>query len=305
MNTRTQKTIARSISCQGIGVHSAAPVTLTLSPLPVQSGIILERTDLKENNRIPARFDQVVDTRNCTTLANAHGVTISTIEHVMAALCAYGITNVLIGISSPEVPIMDGSSAPFMDMIEKAGVTDQGMPAMVIRIEKPVEVRHENRFVRLEPAQNFTSQYSFDFNGRQNLAPQSQSYIHSLETFRTQICEARSFGFYEDAQKLWAMGLAKGSSLENAVVIDNGAIMNPEGLRYQNEMVRHKILDALGDLYLAGAQIQGHLISHNGGHEMNNLILRSLFADASAYTIINGTISQDIAVVTTRPHFAA
>lgn len=283
-----QKTLSRSVQCQGIGVHSAAPVTLTLSPLPANSGIILERTDLSQNNRIDARFDQVVDTRNCTVLQNAHGVSLSTIEHVMAALCAYGITNVLIGVSGPEVPIMDGSSAPFMELIAQAGIQDQMVSAPYIRIEKPIEVRLENRFVRLEPSSSFSCKYSIDFNGRQGLAPQSHTYLHSLESFTGDICRARSFGFYEDAQRFWAMGLAKGSSLENAVVIDNGHVMNPEGLHYFNEMVRHKILDALGDLYLAGAQIQGHMICHNGGHELNSMILQKLFQDPKAYTLVQG-----------------
>jgi len=281
-----QKTLNQDVSCHGIGVHCNAPITLTFKPADVDMGIVFVRSDLYENNVIPAAYDLVQDTRFCTILKNQAGVSISTVEHVMAALAAFSITNLIVEVSGPEMPIMDGSSKVFVDMIQQAGIKNQGAAMPFIRIIEKVEITEDNRFVCLEPAPDFTIAYGIDFNGRQNLAPQNHVFHCSSLRFVNTICQARSFGFLEDAEKLWALGLAKGSSLDNAVVIDQGYVMNEDGLRYANEMVRHKILDALGDLALAGVGIQGRLTTHNGGHEMNNRILRHLFANPHAYEIV-------------------
>jgi len=278
-----QKTIRKSVSCQGIGVHSGSPVTLTLEPLPTNSGIVVERSDLTAHNLIPVTWDHVVDTRFCTILANEHGVGISTVEHLLAALAIFGITNVLIKVDGPEIPIMDGSSSVFIEMIQKSGIKQQSARARLIKVLKPVEIIENNRWVRLEPAQNLEVDCEVDFHGRQNLTAQQHTYRGGQEEFIDEISNARSFGFFEDAQKLYAMNLAKGSSLENAVVIHEGKVMNPEGLRYENEMVRHKILDAIGDLYLAGYALEGHYLGFNAGHEFNNKILQALFADQTAW----------------------
>lgn len=278
-----QKTIRKSVSCRGIGVHSGKPVELTLEPLTQNTGIVVERTDVAENNRILARWDNVVDTRFCTILRNEQGVTISTIEHLMAALAAFGITNILIKVDSPELPIMDGSSVAFIRMLAQAGIKTQSAPARTIKILKPIEIQENNRWIRFEPASGFEVDFEIDFQGRQGLLPQQYIYHGGLEEFAEEISEARSFGFLEDAQKLYALNLAKGSSLDNAVVINDGQVMNPDGLRYHNEMVRHKILDAVGDLYLAGYALEGRYIGFNAGHEFNNKILQALFADETAW----------------------
>jgi UDP-3-O-[3-hydroxymyristoyl] N-acetylglucosamine deacetylase len=293
---KMQKTIQKSVSCQGIGVHSGQPVSLTLAPLPKNSGIIVERTDIAENNRIPVQWDHVVDTRFCTVLSNQHGVTISTVEHLMAALAVCGITNVLIKVDSPEMPIMDGSSLAFMNMLAEAGIKQQNVAARTIKILKTVEIQEGNRTVRLEPSNGFEVDFEIDFQNRQGLKPQHHTYHGGMEEFAEEISEARSFGFFEDAQKLYALNLAKGSSLENAVVIHRGKVMNAEGLRYTNEMVRHKILDAIGDLYLAGFALECRYFGFNAGHEFNNKILHSLFADPTAWAFKDELESQKIAV---------
>lgn len=291
-----QKTIRKSVSCQGIGVHSGKPVTLTLEPLTQNAGIIVERTDVAHHNRIAARWDHVADTRFCTILSNEHGVTISTIEHVMAALAAFGITNILMKVDGPELPIMDGSSVAFMRLLAQAGIKQQSASARTIKILKPIEIQDGNRWVRLEPASGFEIDFEIDFQGRQGLAPQQFTYHGGLEEFAENICEARSFGFLEDAQKLYALNLAQGSSLDNAVVIDQGTVMNPDGLRYPNEMVRHKILDALGDLYLAGYAFEGRYVGFNAGHEFNNKILQALFVEQSAWAFKDELACQQVSV---------
>ncbi|NCP62268.1 MAG: UDP-3-O-[3-hydroxymyristoyl] N-acetylglucosamine deacetylase [Alphaproteobacteria bacterium] len=281
-----QTTLKAPVSIEGIGVHSALPARLELVPLAANMGIIFERTDLKTNNQIVARITNVADTSFSTTLGNAHGVTLSTVEHLMAALSACQISNVLVKVSGPEMPIMDGSSAAFVNLINTVGIVEQDAPRKIIRIIKPLEIKEERRWVRLEPAETFSFQLSVDFGGREGLQPEDHVYDFSTESFATDISQARSFGFYEDAQKLYAAGLAKGSSLDNAVVIKKGEVMNKDGLRYKNEMVRHKILDAMGDFYLTGSLIQGRCVGFNIGHEFNNRLMRKLLDDKTTYELI-------------------
>ena len=281
-----QTTLKDSVSIEGIGVHSGLTATLELEPLAANMGIIFERTDLKDNNQIIASINNVVDTSFSTTLGNSHGVTLSTVEHLMAALAACQISNVLVKVSGPEMPIMDGSSKAFVELIQQVGVVEQSEPRKVIRILKPIEMKEERRWVRLEPADTFGFELSVDFNGREGLQPESYVYDFSTESFGGDISKARSFGFYEDAQKLYAAGLAKGSSLDNAVVIKDGAVMNKDGLRYENEMVRHKVLDAMGDFYLTGMLIQGRCVGQNIGHEFNNRLMRLMLEDKSSYELV-------------------
>ena len=284
-----QTTLKAPVSIEGIGVHSALPATLELFPLAANMGIIFERTDLKTNNQIVAKITNVVDTSFSTTLGNSHGVTLSTVEHLMAALSACQISNVLVKVSGPEMPIMDGSSTAFVDLINTVGVIEQDAPRKIIRIIKPIEIKEERRWVRLEPAETFSFQLGVDFGGREGLQPEDYAYDFSTESFTTDISQARSFGFYEDAQKLYAAGLAKGSSLDNAVVIKNGEVMNKDGLRYKNEMVRHKILDAMGDFYLTGSLIQGRCVGFNIGHEFNNRLMLKLLSDKKCYELVDCT----------------
>lgn len=282
-----QTTLKAPVSIEGIGVHSALPATLELIPLAANMGIIFERTDLKTNNQIVARITNVVDTSFSTTLGNSHGVTLSTVEHLMAALSACQISNVLVKVSGPEMPIMDGSSTAFVNLINTVGVIEQEAPRKIIRVLKPIEIKEERRWVRLEPSETFSFQLGVDFGGREGLQPEDFVYDFSTESFATDISQARSFGFYEDAQKLYAAGLAKGSSLDNAVVIKNGEVMNKDGLRYKNEMVRHKILDAMGDFYLTGSLIQGRCVGFNIGHEFNNRLMLKLLSDKTSYDLID------------------
>ena len=283
-----QKTIHKAVSLQGIGVHSGLPVTLELHPLAANMGIIVERSDLKHDNQIFVSIENVVDTRGATTLANSAGVTISTVEHVMAALCACEITNVLIKISGPETPIMDGSSAPFIRLIQQAGIKELDALQTVISVTSPVELKDGNRFIRLEPSDTLSFELTQDFNDREGLKTQHCHMDIDETIFVHDVSKARSFGFYEDAQKLYAAGLAKGSSLENAVVIKDGEVMNPEGLHYDDEMVRHKVLDAMGDFFLCGHILRFKCSGYNIGHEFNNRIMRLLLSDPKAYTISTG-----------------
>lgn len=282
-----QKTLQKSVSITGIGVHSGLPATLELCPLAANMGIIIERSDLKSDNQIFASIENVVDTRGATTLANEAGVTISTIEHVMAALAVYGITNVLIRVDGPEVPIMDGSSAPYLEMIQEAGVRIFDEYQTVIKVTKPVEIIEDNRWIRLDVCESLRFDISQDFGGREGLQSQRCCFDISLRSFDSEISKARSFGFYEDAQKLYALGLAKGSSLENALVFKDGKPMNPGGYRYDNEMVRHKVLDAIGDFFLCGYAMAFKCSGHNIGHEFNNMIMRKLLSDPTAFELIS------------------
>lgn len=280
-----QHTIANPVSCSGIGAHSGKPATLTLRPATANSGYVFMRIDVPEHSRrIPARWDTVSNTAMCTTITNAQGVSVSTIEHVIAALAGCDIHNAIIEVDGPEVPIMDGSSREFVDMIEKAHARQQRQSVRRIKVLKTVEVKVGTATAILKPSDE--TEFTMQFNANGRLANQSWTltYYPDHDDFGDLLSQARTFGFYEDAEKLWAQGLAKGSSLDNAVVIKDGEVMNEEGLRYADEFVRHKMLDAIGDFALAGAPILGQFIGHNSGHAVNNQLLRALFADASAWS---------------------
>lgn len=279
-----QKTIANVVSCQGIGVHSGMPVTVTLHPAVSGSGVTFIRTDL-EGAEVKALWQTVVDTRLCTTVGNAQGVTVSTIEHLMAALAASGIDNVRVEIDGPELPIMDGSAQPFVALVEEAGVKEQRSPRKIIRVLKTVTVEEGDRKVSLAPAPYYEIEVDFDFAGRTTLAPQHRVFYPLEEDFAEEISSARTFGLLEDAEKIWAMGLSKGASLENTLVYDGMHVMNEDGLRYEDECVRHKVLDALGDLHLAGGLIFGKFHGVRTGHGLHHKLLLALFADSSAYAI--------------------
>lgn len=279
-----QYTITKSVQCQGVGAHSGQNVSLSFHPLPEHKGIVIERSDLTAHNRIQALWDNVSDTRFCTTLSNKFGTSVRTIEHVMAALAALNITNILIRVDAPEFPIMDGSAAPFIQLLRKAGLKKQAAFAKVIKVLKPIHIRTAEQWVCLEPCDHFEVRAVLDFKERQGLQSQTYTFQGSWTEFEKNVSNARTFGFYEDAEKLYALGLAKGSSLENSVVIDQGKVLNPEGLRSEHEMVKHKVLDAVGDLYLAGAYLKAAYSGHNMGHGLNNQILHQLFATPDAWT---------------------
>lgn len=286
---RLQSTLKAPIHCTGIGLHTGRKICMTLRPAAVDSGIVFVRSDLPaDRNLIPASWDRVVDTRLCTILGNEHGSTVSTVEHLMAALAGCGIDNALVEVDGPEVPIMDGSSAPFVFLVECAGIVQQSAPRRAIRIVKPVGVEDGNARAWLTPGTGFACSFKIDFASAA-IDRQKHSLSLSNGVFKREIAGARTFGFLKEVEHLRAHGYALGGSLENAVVIDEDRIVNAEGLRFDDEFVRHKILDSVGDLYLAGAPIMGHFHGYRSGHGLNNRLLRALFADRQAWRYVLAT----------------
>jgi len=280
-----QHTLKSVIRCTGIGLHSGAAATLTISPAAAGSGIIFVRTDKRGfAARIPAVWSNVVDTRLCTVLGNAEGTTVGTVEHVMAALAGCGIDNATIAIDGPEVPIMDGSAAPFVAAIERAGRVEQNAPRQIIRVLKPVTVGSGHTTASLIPAERPAFGFEIDFDSAV-IGQQTGHFELTPGAFRSQIGDARTFCFLHDVEAMQRAGLARGGSLENAVVVDKAQdrVLNEDGLRSPDEFVRHKILDAVGDLYLAGGPLLGRYHGSRAGHALNNQLLRALFADRSAW----------------------
>lgn len=263
---------------------------MRILPAGVDHGIVFHRADIvrdaaAERARIPALWDRVSDTRLCSMLANGAGATVGTVEHIMAALAGCGIDNALISLDGPEVPIMDGSAAPFVFLLQCAGIIAQEAPRRVIRVLKRVEVQEDDGArVCLEPAADFSVDMTIDFPSAA-IAQQRRQHKGYNGAFIDTIAEARTFGFLHEVEALRAAGLARGGSLDNAIVVAGDRIMNEGGLRYDDEFVRHKILDAVGDLYLAGAPLLARFTGYRSGHRHNNKVLAALFADATAYRV--------------------
>ena len=279
-----QRTVKAAIGCVGIGLHSGRRISLTFRPAAAGSGVVFRRTDLGID--IPARFDCVVDTRMCTMLAapGAPDARVGTVEHVMAALAACRIDNVVVELDGPEVPVLDGSSAPFVFLIDCAGVVEQAQMAPSIEILRTVRVEDGESFAELRPASlsGLELAVSIDFSAPA-IGRQALSLAMDTTTFRGQLARARTFAMAEEIAGLQAVGLARGGSLDNAVVVDGAQVLNPGGLRMTDEFVRHKMLDAVGDLALAGARLLGRFVAHRPGHTLNNRLLRTLFADETAW----------------------
>lgn len=281
----TLKTVA---SCRGVGVHSGQPVSLTIRPAAANTGYVFIRTDVaSEHQRIVARWDTVVDTTMCTKVANEHGVSVSTIEHLMAALAGCQIHNAVIEIDGPEVPIMDGSSSDFVDMFEEAGKQTFQSPLPTIRVLKPIHVIVGKSTACFLPSREPMMVMKFDMNGRLKGKSWTLSFDPDHDDFSVLLSDARTFGFYEDAQRLLANGLARGASLNNTIVLkEGGEVMNEDGLRHPDEFIRHKMLDAIGDFALSQGRILARFEGTNSGHATNNQLLRALFADTTAWEII-------------------
>lgn len=287
-----QQTLRRSVFCEGIGVHSGKKIQLWMHPAPENHGIKFIRSDIKgTDNLIKATWSSVTDTVLCTKLSNKSGVSLSTVEHLMAALSACQIHNVLLEVNGPEIPIMDGSADPFYKMIQEGGIQEQNHYQPYIKVLKPVRVEDGNRSVTLTPDSSLTISFDFDFQGRYEAESQRFVFKCSPQSFEASIGPARTFGFVEDVENLRKAGLALGASLENAVGLSNGQVLNAEGLRYKDEFVRHKILDALGDLYLAGAPLVGAYHGVRAGHLLNHKILQALFADSQAFMYVTEEVS--------------
>ena len=293
-----QRTLAKRVSCTGVGLHSGAPVQLTLAPAPAGSGITFVRMDL--GVEVPARHDLVVDTKLSTSIAIGQA-RVSTIEHVMSALLGMGIDNCRVEVDGPEVPILDGSAAPFVCLIVEAGVRAQRAARRFVMITTPVEVREGDKLARLEPADGFSIDFTADFK-HPLITDQGFRVSVSDRTFEREVARARTFCFRKDIELMQSMGLARGGSLENAIVIDEFSILNPEGLRFPDEFARHKVLDAIGDLALLGRPVLGHLTAVKSGHALNQALVRRVLSDPSCHRVVE--LSPDAQAATLRPGVA-
>ncbi len=286
MSIISQKTINKKVSCNSVGLHSGKEVKMSLLPAPENSGIIFRRVDVTDrNNQILANYQNVTTTNLGTTIANSDGVKVATIEHLMAAIWGCEIDNLIVELNSEEIPIMDGSSASFIFLIECAGVHNQEEPRKIIEILKKVEVVDGDKSLTIEPAKEFAVNLQIDFNHSQ-LGQQNFEFHSSNTSFKNDISRARTFAFEKDIAKMHQIGLALGGSLKNAVVIGEDKILNPEGLRYKDEFVRHKMLDFIGDIFLSGGYILGSFKGVKAGHGVNNKLLHQLFADPTAYRFV-------------------
>ncbi|MBW1689287.1 MAG: UDP-3-O-[3-hydroxymyristoyl] N-acetylglucosamine deacetylase [Deltaproteobacteria bacterium] len=276
-----QRTVAKEISCTGIGLHSGKNVCVTIKPAPADSGIIFERLDTSDACKIRASFDNVTHTNMATTIG-MNGYRISTVEHLMAAFFGMGIDNALVQIDGEEVPIMDGSSAPFVDLLDSAGVALQEGYKRFLLVKKPVMVIDGNRSVQLHPSDELRITYRIDFD-HPLIKDQSYDMAFSKSAFIREISRARTFGFLRDVQTLWDNGLAKGGSLENAIVVDETRVLNDDGLRYKNEFVRHKLLDFIGDLAILGVTVIGHFVVERSGHSFNQELLKAFMTHENCW----------------------
>jgi UDP-3-O-[3-hydroxymyristoyl] N-acetylglucosamine deacetylase len=280
-----QRTVAKRVSCTGVGLHSGAPATLTLVPAPADAGVTFVRMDL--GVEIPARNDLVVDTTLSTSLGIGKA-RVSTVEHVMAALNGMGIDNCRVEVDGPEIPIVDGSAAPFVCLVNEAGVKVQPPGKRYLLIEQPVEIRDGDKLARLDPSDGFSVEFTADFN-HPLITNQAFRVTLSDRTFDREIARARTFCFRKDIERMQAMGLAKGGSLENAIVVDEFSILNPDGLRFPDEFARHKVLDAVGDLALFGMPVVGHLTAVKSGHAMNQALVKKVLADPASHRVVRLT----------------
>jgi UDP-3-O-[3-hydroxymyristoyl] N-acetylglucosamine deacetylase len=279
-----QHTLAGPAICAGVGLHSGQRVRVSIRPAPVGSGIVFVRTDLDGDNRVRVTAEAVVQTRLCTVIANDSGVTVATIEHLMAALAALDVDNAVVELDGPEVPIMDGSALPFVQLLDRAGRRRQEAERKYIEVLETVEIVDGAKCARLSPADRFELAFEIEFPtpviGRQRV-----ELAVTEDSFRRELADCRTFGFLHEVEALRQAGLARGGTMENAVVIDGDRVLNPEGLRRPDEFVRHKALDAVGDLYALGAPIIGRFEGVLAGHALNNLVARALMQRPEAWRL--------------------
>jgi UDP-3-O-[3-hydroxymyristoyl] N-acetylglucosamine deacetylase len=298
MNIVQQRTIKNPIHCRGVGLHSGVKTSMMLHPAAPDSGIVFRRTtSVGGRVEIAANWRNVVESSLCTTLSNSEGLTVGTVEHLMAALAGTEIDNIVVELNGPEVPIMDGSAAPFVFLIECAGIVEQDAPRRAIRILKTITVGDGIKSARLMPDDCFSMSFEIDFASRV-ISRQDFSMVFDSDSFKSEISRARTFGLLHEIDRMRAAGLALGGSLDNSVVVGEDAVLNEGGLRYADEFVRHKLLDSLGDLYLAGAPMIGHFRGLRSGHALNCKLLEALFAapDAWCYTTLSRGDALDAAI---------
>ena len=280
-----QQTIAEKVSCTGVGLHSGAPAQLTLFPARADSGIVFVRTDRVPPAEIPARSSEVSSTALATTLGRS-AVSVGTVEHLLAALYGLGIDNVRVEIDGPELPVMDGSSAAFVYLIRSAGIFTQRALRNVLRVQRRLEVVDGDRHISIEPSRDFRVSYAVEF---EHPAIQRQEFHMDpvdADRFEHDVSAARTFGFLNDVSGLWGAGFARGGSLENTVVLDDEKVLNPDGLRWEDEFVRHKVLDLFGDLALVGMPIQGHVRVERGGHSLHQKLVAAILANPHAWDVV-------------------
>jgi len=285
-----QHTLNQEIRCQGIGLHTGRDVSMTLLPAPAGTGIVFRRLDIPgPGGIIPARYDLVAEAAMCTRLMNDANVSVYTVEHLMAALYSCGVDNLFIELDGPEVPVMDGSAAPFVRMIKEQGLRAQPFPRRVITVRRAVEARKGQAYARLAPGSGLSLKMEIDFSDPA-IGAQALALDMNEDVFRRELATARTFGFIADVESLQQKGLARGASLDNAVGIADGRVVNPGGLRFPDECVRHKMLDCIGDMALSGGLIQGRYHGVKASHAVNNLLLRALFADSANWSV--NTVSE-------------
>ena len=282
-----QRTVRKPASIVGVGLHSGKETSLTLRPAPVNSGIVFRRTDLPDPVSIRVSPEKVTETMLATTLSQGN-VKIGTIEHLMSALNGFGIDNVYVDVDGPEVPIMDGSGYDFVGLIDKAGLSDKpNADKWFVRILEPVEVKEEGKFARLEPYEGFALEFTIDFDNPVIARSVQHAQVDlCFQTYRQAVSYARTFGFLKDAELLKRMGLGRGGSLENAIIIDGDKVLNPEGLRADDEFVKHKILDAMGDLYVLGRPLLAKYVGYRSGHALNNSLIRMITEGKVRYELV-------------------
>lgn len=299
-----QRTLRNPIRATGVGLHTGEKVFMTLRPAPVNAGIIFRRTDLDPVEVVHAKAEKVGETMLGTTLIQAD-VKVATVEHLMSALAGLGIDNACVDLSGSEVPIMDGSAAPFVFLIQSAGIEEQAAPKRFIRIRRPVEVREGDKWARFSPFDGFKVDFEIEFDHpifKRHHRRASMDF--SSTSFLKEVARARTFGFMRDLETLRGMNLIMGGSLDNAIVLDDYRILNEDGLRYENEFVRHKILDAIGDLYLLGHSLIGAFRGYKSGHGLNNLLLRKLLATSDAWEEVTFSDLADMPITYAAPALA-
>ncbi len=281
-----QRTLKNVIRATGVGLHTGEKVYVTLRPAAPETGIVFRRVDLDEPVEIPARPDMVGDTRLSTTLVK-DGVRVSTVEHLLSAFAGLGIDNAYVDLSAPEVPIMDGSAAPFVFLIQSAGIAEQNAPKRYIRIKQPVTVSEGDKWASFEPFEGFKVSFSIDFKHPVFANTRQHTVVDfSTTSFVKEVSRARTFGFTRDIEMLRKNNLVLGGSIDNAIVVDDYRVLNADGLRYDDEFVKHKVLDAIGDLYLLGHSLIGEFHGHKSGHALNNRLLRELLSTEEAWELV-------------------
>jgi UDP-3-O-[3-hydroxymyristoyl] N-acetylglucosamine deacetylase len=283
-----QRTIKQSVQETGIGLHKGEKVTMTLRPAPANTGIVFRRVDLEPYADIPARADAVGNTMLCTCISNADGVTISTVEHLASALAGLGIDNIIVEVNSDELPIMDGSASPFIFLLQSAGIDEINAPKQFIKINKAIKVEDGDKWAELRPHNGFRVDFRIDFE--HPVISQTRQHMvldFDSSSYVDEVSRARTFGFMKDLEYMNSHNLALGGSMENAVALDEYRVLNPEGLRYPDEFLKHKILDAIGDLYLGGHSIIGELVAYKTGHGLNNKLLNALLRSQECWEFVS------------------